>query len=378
MVEKQKAKDAPNKHLGPLEVGQILTLSREGLSQRKIADKVEKADGSFGIGFGTVCRVLQKRKREPSWTGERAQGSGRGRSTTPAQDKAMGRMMRRNRGRKKTVAKTVRAALGLQKKVSVKLVQRRLREQELRFLRRRKKRMLMGPHKEERLRWARWVLRQDDARLRRIVYTDGVTFYLAKSAEGVANAKRLALGLWVWREANNKDAMHEDCIGPSRYTKAQGIPVRVWGILSQCQLKISVLPEATIMNRWVYADMIENKFRKMIGSVRNPSIIQDHERALWCDEPVAAYKKVGIELLWRYPTNSADLNAIENVWKMLRDRLDDTFPRARESRKEFVTRLRKAVTWLNVNKVDSMRKYASNMKERAAEVIAQSGGRTQW
>ena len=105
MVEKQKAKDAPDKRLGPFEVGQILTLSREGLSQRKIADKVEKADGSFGIGFGTVCRVLQKRKRKPSWTGERAQGSGRGRSTTPAQDKAMGRMMRRNRGRKKTLRK---------------------------------------------------------------------------------------------------------------------------------------------------------------------------------------------------------------------------------------------------------------------------------
>ena len=90
------------------------------------------------------------------------------------------------------------------------------------------------------------------------------------------------------------------------------------------------------------------------------------------------HKKVGIELLRRYPTNSADLNAIENVWKMLRDRLDDTFPRAHESRKEFVTRLRNAVTWLNVNKADAMRKYASNMKERAADVIAQSGGRTQW
>ena len=39
MVEKQKAKDAPDKRLGPFEVGQILTLSREGLSQCKIVDK---------------------------------------------------------------------------------------------------------------------------------------------------------------------------------------------------------------------------------------------------------------------------------------------------------------------------------------------------
>ena len=39
MVEKQKAKDAPDKRLGPFEVGQILTLSRECLPQRKIADK---------------------------------------------------------------------------------------------------------------------------------------------------------------------------------------------------------------------------------------------------------------------------------------------------------------------------------------------------
>ena len=100
--------------------------------------------------------------------------------------------------------------------MSVRLVQRRLAEAELRFLRRRKKRLVTDTHANERLLWARWVKRQTDSVLWRVVYTDGVTFYLDKTEEAATNSRRAALGLFVWREATNKDAMHKDCVGPSR------------------------------------------------------------------------------------------------------------------------------------------------------------------
>ena len=59
-------KDGSNSRLGPFEIGQIVSLARQGLNQRDIGKEVEREDGSFGVGFGSVGRVLRKRKREPS------------------------------------------------------------------------------------------------------------------------------------------------------------------------------------------------------------------------------------------------------------------------------------------------------------------------
>ena len=48
-----------------------------------------------------------------------------------------------------------------------------------------------------------------------------------------------------------------------------------------------------------------------------------------------------------YPRVSQDFNAIENVWKLLRDRLFETLPKTFEKREAFVARLKEAVKGLN-------------------------------
>ena len=52
---------------------------------------------------------------------------------------------------------------------------------------------------------------------------------------------------------DGKDALFQDTIGPSSYGKAQGKPVKVWGMLSEGALKIRILPDGDHMNRWWYA-----------------------------------------------------------------------------------------------------------------------------
>ena len=42
-----------------------------------------------------------------------------------------------------------------------------------------------------------------------------------------------------------------------------------------------------------------------------------------------------------------DLNAIENVWDLIQDRLLLTAPVEMESRTDFIKRLRRNVTWMN-------------------------------
>ena len=72
------------------------------------------------------------------------------------------------------------------------------------------------------------------------------------------------------------------------------------------------------------------------------------------------------------------MNAIENAWALLRDRLFDTMPSHLEPRSDFCVRLRYAVQWLNRNRHTRLLELCENQKERASDVLEQLGGRTKW
>ena len=71
----------------------------------------------------------------------------------------------------------------------------------------------------------------------------------------------------------------------------------------------------------------------------------------------------------------AGRDAIEHVWKLLRERLYETMPADLESREDFVKRLRNAANLLNKNHKDTMIGLGTNQHERANEVLANKGGR---
>ena len=51
------------------------------------------------------------------------------------------------------------------------------------------------------------------------------------------------------------------------------------------------------------------------------------------------------------------------------DRLSVTMSAGRETRKEFVRRLRNAVAWVNANRYEHMQHLCESQKERAREVL---------
>jgi hypothetical protein len=207
-------------------------------------------------------------------------------------------------------------------------------------------------------------------------YSDGTVFFLDRTQEENEHGQRRALGSSVWRRADRSDALYEDCVGPSSYSKAQGSPVRVWGLLAGGELKIYVLPEAQSMNRWWYAWLVEKVFPKWLGDCKY--LVQDFERCLRCEEPLEAMRSIGLELVHGYPRSSQDLNAIENAWNLLRSRLDTTRPTSLEPRPDFIKRLRSAVGWLNKNKCDELWELSTNQKQRARDVVELNGSRTRW
>ena len=364
-------------HLTPFDVGQISALSREGYAQREIADLVYRADGS-NVSFGAVGRALRRLKAQPSWTGERSVGSGRQRATSPAADKELVRAAFDNRGKTKTTAVKLQKIAPAFKKTSTKLVRRRLREHGLNWLRRRRKTLVPPLSVQARMVWAHWVKRQSVAYLQRFVCADGVIFYLDRTEADLASTQRAALGLYVWRQTEQQDALYKDCIGPSSYAKSQGAPVRVWGLLEGGRLHIHVLPPKTPMNRWIYEQTIRQCFKQWLKRFRNPILVQDHERCLWCQEPLAAFRDCGIEVCDKHPKHSPDLNAIENAWFHLRARLNATVGGGKEQRSPFIRRLHRAVKWLNKNKRKTLLSLSRNQKRRAADVLANEGQRTKW
>ena len=80
----------------------------------------------------------------------------------------------------------------------------------------------------------------------------------------------------------------------------------------------------------------------------------------------------------RFPKYRLDLNAIEGVWRLLRQRLNENTPDGQESRRDFVRRLCGAAAWLNANEHDQLRLLCTNQKARAADIIRLSGTKTKW
>jgi hypothetical protein len=280
------------------------------------------------------------------------------------------------RGKRKTTSTMVRRVVQVAKKVSPRTVRRRFGEAQLRWLRRRRKTLVPDAALQPRLEWARWLLALSAAFLARFVFTDGVAFFLDRSEAEFENSQRAALGLYVWREAERRDALYKDCVGPSTYRKAQGQVVRVWGLLYKSQLYIRVLEKGTRMNRWEYEYTVNTHFKKWLQGASWPILVQDHESCLWCAEPMAALERLGVQVCENHPKHSADLNPIENVWALLRLRLAETAPPHMECRERFVARLRNAVAWLNNNRKPSMQKFSRNLKDRARAVQDNEGHRT--
>ena len=359
--------------LTPFEIGQIKAHLHHGLGATAIAGLVKKIDGA-SISVQAVCNAKAKLEDNPSWRGERALGSGAPRKTDAGTDQAIVREVFRARGRAKVTVAYLKKKFPRLRALSNTLVEDRLHEAGLQYMRRRRKTLVPTKYKQSRVDFAERVKRMHQTTLDRWAYSDGTVFYLDRDDADAESSKRAALGRFVWRGSDGKDALYADCVGPSSYKKGQGIPVRLWGLLAKGQLHVTVLPEKVVMNRWWYAWVLKRYFPMWLDGC--DKLIQDYERCLRCEEPLNELAQLGVELVDDYPKCSQDLNAIENAWNVLRQRLDETLPTDLESRDEFTARLRAAVRWVNANRADQLWKFCTDQKERADEVLLREGSRT--
>ena len=104
------------------------------------------------------------------------------------------------------------------------------------------------------------------------------------------------------------------------------------------------------------------------GSTKLP-LVKDFEGFLRQARNLKAEKEedAGLKAPAQHPKLAPDPNSIESVWDLVQGRLLLTAPVEMESRGDFITRLRRTVTWRNTNARSHMRGLCRNQKKRAAQ-----------
>ena len=295
-------------HLTPFEYGQIKAHLEHDERPAEIRRLVLRPDGE-PFSERCILNAVAKLRADPTFRGERQEGSGAPRKTSKRLDNKIIHRVLKYRGEVKVTVPWLRKELPELQGLSDHLIRERLWEAGLVYLRRRRKSLVPDKYIPERLEYAEWVLAQRADSLRKWAYVDGTVWFLTKDEAEQQQRQRLALGPYIYRMADCSDALMSDCVGPSSYAKGQGTPVKVWGLLAEGVLHVYVLPAGQAMNRWWFAWLVEHRLVHWAGDCKH--IVQDYERCLRCEEPLEAMAKVGLKLVEEFPRCSQDLNAIE-------------------------------------------------------------------
>ena len=132
-----------------------------------------------------------------------------------------------SRGRHKVTVAFLRKMLPWTKVFSNSLLEDRLHEAGLKWMRRRDKMTVTTAYLAPRIAYSEKILHKHKSAVNSWDYTDGCSFFLDRTEEESEHSHLAALGSYVWRRTAFRDAMYQECLGPSSYNKAQGIPVRV-------------------------------------------------------------------------------------------------------------------------------------------------------
>ena len=156
--------------LGPFEVGQVKAHMEHGLGCKKISERVLKADGKTPFGETAIVNCMSKLREDPSWRGERQEGSGAPRKTIAKQDKEIEAWLLNERGKQKVGVPQLKKQFPYLRALSNTLVEERLDDADLKWLRRREKSIVTAEYLEERVEYCKGVKRKRDETLEKWAY----------------------------------------------------------------------------------------------------------------------------------------------------------------------------------------------------------------
>ena len=246
------------------------------------------------------------------------------------------------------------------KKVGVnasrRTVRRRLLSANLLSRRASKKPLLSKKNIKDRLAFCRKYQNWSVEQWNRVIFSDEAPFRLFGSSGRTLVRRR------------NGERFNKDCVVP---TVKHPETVHVWGCFSARGTgALQLLPKNTAMNgAWYEKVLVEELLPTIDDQFPDLNCVFQHDGAP-CHRAVGVknlLKDFEVEELGPWPGNSPDLNPIENLWSILKQKVDTRKPTTINGLQDLILQ-----EWTSID-LNLIRKLVSSMPKRIQEVLKKKG-----
>ena len=326
---------------------QAVILRKQGQTYQEIATKLRVS----------LFAVFQACKRHAQLgTFQSRKRSGRPKVTTPADDRAIRRIVLRS---PKASSLQVLVRLPSESRhISTRTIRRRLFSGNLKSYTPAKKPKLSPKNIKDRLVFCRKYEKWSEGDWERVMFSDESTFTQFYS---------------YCRHIRRPSGM--------RYVSKFMVPrvkqaekVMIWGSISAAgRGALWIMPKDTTITGQVYLQLLKDKL-PVFMNVHNTTIFQ-HDGAP-CHQTKAVREwlgQSGYDVLGPWPGNSPDLNIIENAWLFMKRQVALQNPTSLD---DLVAKIKQV--WVSAITAEYCRKLAHSMPNRIAAVLANKGGHTKY
>lgn len=281
--------------------------------------------------------------------------SGRPKVTSPRQDNAICRSSMANPFATASQIKRNNPALS---NVNKRTIQRRLKERFGPVRKPAKKPILTPLMRQKRIEFCRQYLDWDVEQWKRVLFSDEATFQFKST-----NHRFVRRPPGISRTHPNY----------TQKTIKHAPYVMVWGCFShKCRGALSLLPPRTSVNKEKYLEILQEKL-PIFMNICETSIFQHDKATPHMAKIVSQWlEQQQIEVL-EWPGNSPDLNPIENLWEIVRQKLADRVFNSMEDFKQAIKDV-----WCREISQDYCKNLVSSMPRRLQAVIENKGFPTKY
>jgi len=327
------------KQLKDVQRAQISALIEEGFHPAEVAEK-------FGVHRTSVDRTVEKYKKFGIF-GHKG-GNGRPKKLSLSTIKQIKREIKiKPKNSLRKIAKTIEQKHG--KKISHVSIKKALNSEGLYAFSPIRKPLLRENHIRARLEFASEVIAMSDKKIQSILFSDESKFE-------ILNPGRVGS---VWRKPGT--GLKNEHLVPT--VKFGGGSVMVWGCFSYQGVGRLVFIEE-IMNADKYVNILSNNLIQSAEDLGMADMIfqQDNDPKHTSRVAKEYFTRENIKLL-SWPSQSPDMNPIENLWAIIKDKVADLQPKSKLELKEAIERAWSEITPETCqNLVLSFRKRASMLK----------------